>query len=81
MVSHGSKIGFHGFLVVPGWLFIISGEFSWVFMVPGWFFMVPGGFHAFSWRVFTFLSWFQEGFHVFSWFQVGFHGSRLVENP
>ena len=36
------------------WFFMVPGRFSWFFMVPGWFFMVPG------------------------WFFIIFHGSRLV---
>ena len=44
------QVGFYGYWWVfmvflgPGLVFMVTGGFSWFFMVPCWFFMVPGWF-------------------------------------
>ena len=60
--------------MVPDQIFMVPGQFSWLFMVLGWFFLVPGRF-----------SWFQVGFHgsrsvfmIFDSSRLVFHGSRSV---
>merc|ERR1711952_559642 len=48
-------------------VFMVPGQFSWLFMVLGWFFLVPGRF-----------SWFQVGFHGSRSVFMIFDSSRLV---
>ena len=40
---------FHTSFHSPGQFFMISGGFSWLFMVPGWFSIIPDGFYGYSW--------------------------------
>ena len=69
---------------------MVSGGFSWFFIIPNWFSLIPG---RFSWFFMSkgWFSWFWVGFLGFSWFFkgpgfffvvsgrfCGFHGFRSV---
>ena len=64
--------------MVPGWFFIVPGEFLWLFMVPGHFFWFQVHFYGFSRFQFVFFCGFMSVLIVFQGFRLAFHGSRWV---
>ena len=56
--------------MVPGWFFIVPGEFLWLFMVPGHFFGSRFIFRVFqdSWLFFIVPGWYLWFFKVPGWF-------------
>ena len=77
-VFHGSRLVFHGFMVVGRFL-LIPGCFFWFFMIPGPVFVVSGWFLWFSWLIMVPGRFFMIGFYGFSWFQGGLYPSWALE--